>query len=71
MGEKNIDRLRNKNDDVLIKNMVELFSSLGVPMPYTLCKGCEGRSSHCDRGCDFTDEEFMAEWLYSEKKRIY
>lgn len=71
MAERNIDRLRNENDEELIEFMVWLFNSLGVPMPYTICKGCIGRSNHCAKGCDFTDEEFMSAWLYSNKKRVY
>lgn len=71
MGERNIDKLRTESDDELIAFMVWLFNSLGVSMPYTMCKDCNGRSNHCSKGCDYSDEEFMAEWLYSDKKRLY
>ena len=71
MGERNIDKLRNENDDAVIEFMVWLFNSLGVSMPYTMCKSCIGRSNFCAKKCDYTDEEFMSAWLYSEKKRLY
>ena len=75
MGKRNIDRLRDKKDENVADFLVELFDNMGIPLPYTLCKRCVGRT-HCNVGrypgrCPYTEKDFILEWLYSEKRGLY
>lgn len=67
MGKRNIDRLRDEDDENVALFMLELFNRMGVVLPYTLCKRClVGRSSCNYRKCPYKELSFVEEWLYSE-----
>ena len=67
MGKRNIDRLRDENDENVTAFLLQLFDRLGVALPYTLCKRCKvGRSSCNYKKCPYKEESFVEEWLYSE-----
>lgn len=71
MGKRNIDRLRDKDDEKLAAFLVEVFDIIGAPLPYILCRRCKGRTN-CDiRRCPYSDKDFILEWLYSEKRSMY
>lgn len=75
MGKRNIDRLRDKDDENLATFLIDMFDDIGAPLPYTLCKRCRVSRvfniRSCAAICPYKDKDFVLEWLYSEKRRLY